>query len=179
MAKRTPVHLKLERRLMPIADFPGYFVSKAGFVFSNKIRRWKRLNPKVDKDGYRKVNLYREGERQRHFVHRLVLAAFVGSCPVGKESRHLNGIPYDNRLENLCWGTHRENCCDKTQHGTHNPKRGEKNYNSKLTDRIVVRCRRLYRIKEKSLRQLAKKYGVDFTTMRDAVFGYSWSHLDG
>lgn len=29
------------------------------------------------------------------------------------ECRHLNGNPVDNRLENLCWGTHSENEYDK------------------------------------------------------------------
>lgn len=33
--------------------------------------------------------------------------------------RHLNGNPYDNRLENLAWGTPSENMLDKVRHGTH------------------------------------------------------------
>lgn len=53
------------------------------------------------------------------YVHRLVLEAFVGPCPKGMQCRHLNGIPTDNRLENLRWGTPSEDNYDRVRHGTH------------------------------------------------------------
>ncbi len=53
------------------------------------------------------------------FVHRLVLLAFKGPRPDGQYCRHLNGVPTDNRLANLAWGTKSENTFDKVGHGTH------------------------------------------------------------
>lgn len=50
-------------------------------------------------------------------VHLLVLAAFIGPLPPGKETRHLNGVADDNRLENLCYGTRSENMKDAWAHG--------------------------------------------------------------
>jgi hypothetical protein len=47
----------------------------------------------------------------------LVLLSFVGAPAPAQECRHLNGIPADNRLENLCWGSRSENIKDKTAHG--------------------------------------------------------------
>lgn len=45
-------------------------------------------------------------------VHELVMLAFVGKPPVGKEVCHQNGDPTDNRLENLRYDTRRENILD-------------------------------------------------------------------
>ena len=42
-------------------------------------------------------------------VHLLVLKAFVGPRPKGKESLHKNHKPWDNRLRNLKYGTRSEN----------------------------------------------------------------------
>ena len=50
-------------------------------------------------------------------VHQLVMLAFHGYPPAGMEARHLNGIPTDNRPENLCYGTHSENMIDMYRDG--------------------------------------------------------------
>lgn len=53
------------------------------------------------------------------YIHQLVLEAFVGPRPEGMVTRHLNGDPADNRVENLAWGTQSENNYDAVRHGTH------------------------------------------------------------
>lgn len=45
-------------------------------------------------------------------VHQLIMQTFVGEAPHGKEVRHLNGNPTDNRLCNLAYGTRTENIID-------------------------------------------------------------------
>ena len=42
-------------------------------------------------------------------IHRLVLEAFVGPCPEGKECNHKNHERDDNELTNLEWVTRSEN----------------------------------------------------------------------
>ena len=69
-------------------------------------------------NGYVYIMLYANGRRTQWIVHRLVLFAFVGPPKLGQETRHLNGTRDDNRLENLCWGTHAENVADSIRHGT-------------------------------------------------------------
>lgn len=69
--------------------------------------------------GYWRVELNRNGKPACFQVHRLVLAAFVGPLPEGKEVCHNNGNPGDNRLENLRYGTRSENQLDRVKHGTH------------------------------------------------------------
>jgi len=58
------------------------------------------------------------GKGNSQCVHKLVLFAFVGPPPEKHECLHANGVPADNRLENLRWGTRGENIRDAIKHGT-------------------------------------------------------------
>lgn len=76
------------------------------------------LTPRVDRDGYLRVTMHRDGKQQSRLVHQLIAEAFLGPQQVGREIRHLNGNPADNNLANLAWGTHGENRLDQVRHGT-------------------------------------------------------------
>lgn len=65
------------------------------------------------------VNLCRDGEQRTHYVHRLVLEAFVGPCSPGQEACHANDIGWDNRLDNLRWDTSLANSLDAVINGKH------------------------------------------------------------
>lgn len=120
---------------------------------SKKIRKvWRRLSQqsykgkrkdgKTNKLPYKRVYLYKStGNKCAFLVHRLVLESFIGPCPEGMETRHLNGKHDDNRLSNLCWGTQKDNYKDKILHGTH--QRGEKNPRTKLINKQVLEIRKL------------------------------------
>lgn len=99
----------------PVPDFPGYSVSSFGEVRGS--RGWL-LKPWVDRKGYQKVSLYREGRRANFLVSRLVLLSFVGPGD-GLDACHNNGDQADNRLSNLRWDTRAENIRDQLRHGTH------------------------------------------------------------
>lgn len=86
-------------------------------VVSTRRRRGRHLMPWRNRNGYMIVSL---GSKARYrYVHRLVLAAFVGPAPSGMQTRHLNGNPADNQRDNLAWGTSSENQYDQVHHGTH------------------------------------------------------------
>ena len=72
---------------------------------------------KTDKDGYRAVDLWRDGKGFTRKVHHLVLLAFGHERPEGAVVRHLNADRADNRLSNLQWGTILENHDDRRKHG--------------------------------------------------------------
>lgn len=57
------------------------------------------------------------GRGNSQCVHKLVLLTFVGVAPDKHECLHINGIPNDNRLTNLRWGTRSENMKDAYAHG--------------------------------------------------------------
>jgi hypothetical protein len=52
------------------------------------------------------------------YVHHLVLEAFVGPRPAGRQAAHGDGDKLNNTLGNLRWATPKENCADKLRHGT-------------------------------------------------------------
>lgn len=106
-----------------VPGFEGlYEVSDAGLIRSTPRRGTsgglRRLRIE-ERTGYQLVTLNRPGMQRTMRVHTIVLTAFVGPRPDGMESRHLNGVPADNRLANLAWGTHGENNRDQVAHGTH------------------------------------------------------------
>lgn len=101
----------------------AYEVSDHGRVRS--WRKWTRgpapryLKPQPHvKYGHRKVMLWSQGAYDNWYVHRLVLAAFVGPMPEGQITRHLDGDPSNNHLNNLAYGTPAENVADAIRHGT-------------------------------------------------------------
>lgn len=60
--------------------------------------------------GYVSARVSAEGQPlRRHFVHRLVLLAFIGPRGPGDTASHINGIPWDNRPGNLVWESLRAN----------------------------------------------------------------------
>jgi hypothetical protein len=78
----------------------------------------KILSPAPAGRGYLQVTLYVNGKKKRKYIHCGVLEAFVGQCPEGMESRHLDGCMTNNKPTNLCWGTHIQNMRDRRAHGT-------------------------------------------------------------
>jgi len=120
---------------MPVVGYEStYAVSDAGrvkrvesVVWNCKgyylTRKERVLKPGNDRDGYQLVGLCQDGQRSTRKVHRLVLEAFVGPCPDGHQTRHLNGDKQDNSLGNLAWGTAAEQMADIEAHG--NRHRGE------------------------------------------------------
>lgn len=110
--------------------------------------KWSKLKFIVDKNGYHVVNLTSDnGDQSPHHVATQILLLFSGRRPIGMECRHLNGVPGDDRLENLKWGTRSENAQDRVTHGTCPLlKRGLEHPAAKLSDaqvqEIIIRKKR-------------------------------------
>ena len=61
-------------------------------------------------DGYLYAVLARMYERWCIGIHHLVALAWLGDPGEGLEVNHKNGVRTDNRVENLEWVTHKQNC---------------------------------------------------------------------
>ncbi len=82
---------------------------------------WReKVFSKNTKSGHLGVLLYNGVKLKKFWVHRLVLIAFVGDCPPGKECCHNDGDATNNRVENLRWDTRSANMKDRFTH--HNQK---------------------------------------------------------
>lgn len=100
-----------------IPGFTGYKVDKLGNVYSKKGGLLKFYQ---ERRGYRRVStLKKKGNRSRSvLVHRLMALTFLGAPPTPlHQFRHLNGDPRCNNIENLAWGTAKDNAIDRVRHG--------------------------------------------------------------
>lgn len=96
-----------------------YAVSSLGRVYSHPrpTTAGGVLKGSVDSHGYRRVGLVQDGKQRTRRVHVLVVLAFRGPAPEGMEIRHLDGNKLNVRLDNLAYGTHRQNGMDTVAHG--------------------------------------------------------------
>lgn len=162
-----------------IPNFPGYRAGSDGTIWSCWKRgckpamtpAWRALRPKTDRWGYRHICLFASGGSRWFTVHRLVLLAFVGPCPPGMECRHLDGVPQNNAVSNLCWGTHVDNESDKIKAGT--VSKGERHGHAKLTDRAVAEIR----LSGETFRSLAARHNVNRRTVARAAKRETWRHV--
>lgn len=101
------MNIPLKYRPKYIEGYEGeYGVCRAGFVYSFK--SWIFRKGGTDKDGYKKIGLYKNGEKLNWFqVHRLVALTFLENPNNLPEVNHINEIKDDNRVCNLEW-------CDRT-----------------------------------------------------------------
>ena len=138
----------------PIKDFGGrYSVSTQGEVYSHLSGRFLKVCV-TGRVPYCRVTLVHEsGSHQTKLVHRLVAETFLEGS--GECVRHISGDSTDNRVENLEWGSYRENERDKRRHGTDRAE--TRNPQAKLTPAQVREIRRAPR---GTVKGLAQKFGI-------------------
>jgi hypothetical protein len=131
-------------------------------------RRGRILRIAVNDRGRPCVEFWKDGKRRPGIkVHRLVLEVFVGPRPEGLECCHWDGNRKNNRLENLRWDTRASNEADARRHGT---------ALAKLTENDVREIRRRHSRGE-SKNALAREFGVDPKTIRDAINRKTWASV--
>lgn len=169
-----------------IEDFPGYQVSDWGRVRSSRGtgrsrakvgNPWRILSLRPLPSGYLQVSPRRDGKNHNRYIHRLVLEAFVGPCPFGQQTRHVNeNDRSNNHLSNLCWGTSQENSDDAARHGTRPI--GSRTGAAKLTEEIVGTILS-DAAAGASVLGLARKHGLRKENISKIVNGHYWRHVDG
>jgi hypothetical protein len=102
-----------------IPEWPDYMVTNTGRVLSYKGKNRAERVMKIQNSEYPQVTLRRNGRKYTRSVHVLMALAFWGPPEPGYETRHINGNNFDNRLENLAYGTSSQNSIDQVIHGTH------------------------------------------------------------
>jgi hypothetical protein len=125
--------------------------------------------------GYRKVKLSKDSIEKSIRVHRLVAETFLGNTEAKSEVNHINGIKYDNRVENLEWCTSSEN----TKHALNNKlkisQKGSEHGMSKLTEKDVLEIREIGR--SKGLKEVSKIYKVSESLISNVLLNKIWNHV--
>jgi len=175
-------------RIKEIEGFDGrYTISDTGEVrsvyrFSNihgvlmRVGKPKLLKPSKDKRGYLIVNLYKgDGKPISKKVHRLVAEAFIEN-PLNKRCVcHKDNNPENCNVENLYWGTDKENQDQAWRDGLHKSEMPVVQISAE--DEVVG----IYR----SQREASDKTGVGqrnisacIRNKRKYAGGYKWQKLD-
>lgn len=135
----------------------GRVKSLARIASNGHILPEKILKARYMTNGYLAAMLWKNGSPHTVTVHRLVLEAFVGPRPPGKEALHSDGDRSNASLSNLRWGTKEENLADKKRHGKMT--RGIENGSAKFYDGDFERVRDL-RTQGVSFRAIQRWLGV-------------------
>jgi hypothetical protein len=138
--------------------------------------RWRRLAVNRKKQGYPIVRLIIDGKPVDFRLHRLILEAFRGPCPVGLEGLHWDDNPMNNQLSNLRWGTKQENIADSKRNRGFRKGVGEACHTAKLTEEDIPVIRRL-RAEGWTYPALAARYGVTKANIRMIVLRVTWAHV--
>ena len=154
-----------------VLGYSGYTVDEEGNIYSYRSGSCRKLSQRNHK-GYLHVSIKDDGSPvkiHKEPVHKLVLSSFEGARNEGMVCRHLNGNAHDNRLENLCWGTPKENVEDAIRLGTASCLRfGENSVAAKLTNQEVISIRKKY-TEGCTQKELADLYGVTQRHISDIV----------
>jgi len=91
------------------------------------------------------VSLSKDNKVHPHFVHRIVLEAFIGKRPDGTVCCHRDGNGFNNHIENLRWDTPRANTKDSIRHGTFKlgTIKNENHFKAKYKNYQVIMIRKL------------------------------------
>lgn len=139
----------------------------------------RTLKTSIDRCGYKKVVLYKGGERKNHSLHRIIAKSFISNLENKSEVNHINGDKLDNTLKNLEWVTTTENMRHAFSTGLnriHENHKGEKHSRSKLTNDQVLEIYK--RVHEGEIqRVLAKEFKVSRQHISVIKLGKKWSFL--
>lgn len=171
--------------MTPIPSMPGYFADRDGRVYST--RRSDRLGyaegelhelacPVSKKTGYATIRLCPVGRaRVTRTVHSLIAETFLPPPGIGQvEIRHLDGNKQNCAVDNLRWGTRKENADDRRAHGHHAV--GSAHPSAVLDElRVSGVKRRLFN--GESYVDVARDEGVHRATIHNVKNGNSWAHV--
>lgn len=159
----------------PIVGYEGiYSVSSCGRVRREVNTKAAKagyfLAGHINRAGYNRICLYRQGEKRKsEFMHRVVAAAFIGPRPTALQVNHLNGIKSDNRIENLEY-------CSPSMNTRHffATKGFKKSPTNAMIARVIRRLQSLYGWRTKDLCGMFK---IHSRTVHEIVSGNHWNYV--
>jgi len=175
----------------PIPGYEGlYSISNVGRVRSDNRPKW---NGKVfttlratipchvlDKShkkhpGYYSVSIWKNNQRERFLIHRLVMIVFNGGIP-DETVNHKDGIKVHNFPSNLEWASRLENNQHAFKNGLMNPAKGIEQGFAKLTDEKVRGIRNLL-AQGISQRKIAIMFNVSRGPIQRIAEKEGWKHV--
>lgn len=151
-----------------------YEISSYGRV-KNSNGRFLKLMGNTDKNPYFTVEL----DGKKVLIHRVMLMAFSGMPHKGEQACHKNDVKTDNWLDNLYWGTPKDNKRDAIKNGKLRCPQGENHHKARLNDELISIIKKEYSGKRGEQTAIGKKYGISQQHISSIVNGKLWKHVNG
>lgn len=123
---------------LKIKDYPNYSISNFGNV-RNDLTNLILKPLKNIKTDHSRIYLYKNTERKRFLIHRLVALYFIQNPNNYKVVNHLDSNPGNNNVSNLEWTTTSGNLIHARDNNRLNPPIGSKNGMAILEDKEVLK----------------------------------------
>lgn len=94
--------------MKPIPGWEGlYSATDDGQIYSERSKKFLKLG--LNKNGYQQVNLSKDGNYRRYYVHRLIAMTFLENPNNLPQINHISENKTDNSVSNLEWISAKEN----------------------------------------------------------------------
>lgn len=113
-------------------------VKKFSFICKKEVNQFyygKLLKQQTNKLGYKFIHIGINGKKYNIQSGSFILRAFAGEPKQNQVCCHNDGNPSNNLIENLRWGTHKENMEDRKKHGRY--KGGSEHHYTKAPKEII------------------------------------------
>lgn len=167
-----------------IKDYDNYEINNYGIIRIKKNK--KLLKYQIDKDGYYRIGLWKNGKCKGFRISRLVAMTFIpnpNNYPVvnhkdeNKKNNNINNLEWCTIAYNNAYGTKGKRCGDKQRNKLRYSKNNKKISQYDLNDNFIETYR--------SIMTVAKKLNVDGTHIvdvckgrRKTAYGYKWRYND-
>lgn len=160
-----------------------YKINRQGDIYIMKKPRAKEGVKKfsLDKDGYKQVNLSKNGKYTTYKIHRLVALTFIPNPNNYPVINHIDGDKQNNRVDNLEWCTRSENDLHAFRLGLRKPipvekkARGEQTRTAKLKEKQVIYIKKHKYIETEIL---MKMFNVSRSTINSIKENRNWRWLN-
>jgi len=147
------------------------------FGSQKRLIKQKTLKSYKASEKYPIVALCKDAKHKTFRVHRLVALAFIPNKHNKKEVNHIDSDKGNNNFKNLEWSTRKENAKHAKINNLYNSPKGEKCKVSKLKNNQVYEIRNLVSKNDLTIMEIACKFNVGLTTIRNIRDGITWKHL--
>lgn len=143
-------------------DYQNVFISDHGRVFNGNTGNFLKPKP-MDKTGHLGVMLRIDGKDFYVYVHRLMAKAFIPNPNGHPIVRHLDDEKWNNDIQNLSWGTMKDNSADCIRNGHAHfitPEEREIGMRKIRKPVIVINLRNREQLYFRSLNEACRSLGV-------------------